>query len=122
MVLNRLKEKGLKMGVVTNSLRADLEKVLSRLGLKDFFDVEVSVDVAGEAKPAEGIFTYAVEKLGLQPKEVLFVGNEVKVDYEGAEKAGLRALVIDRENRLKQGVKKIKDLRGILPVMSTEEK
>jgi hypothetical protein len=37
MVLNRLKEKGLKMGVVTNSLRADLEKVLSRLGLKDFF-------------------------------------------------------------------------------------
>ncbi|MGQ9691446.1 MAG: HAD family hydrolase, partial [Thermoproteota archaeon] len=41
-VLKKLREEGLKIGVVTNSLQADLEKVLSKLGLKGFFDVEVS--------------------------------------------------------------------------------
>jgi putative hydrolase of the HAD superfamily len=105
-VLEKLKERGLKVGIVTNSLQADVEKVLAKLGLVGFFDVEVSVDAAGKAKPAKEIFTYAVKKLGLNPKDVLFIGDDLRIDYEGAEKAGLRALVIDREDKLTCNVRK----------------
>ncbi|MEM3597092.1 MAG: HAD family hydrolase [Candidatus Bathyarchaeia archaeon] len=116
-VLKKLREKGLKVGVITNSLRADVEKVLKKLGLESFFDVKVCVDVAGKAKPAKEIFIYACEKLGLQPKNVLFVGDDAKIDYEGARKAGLNALLIDMDEKQTCNVKKIKSLQEILSVI-----
>jgi putative hydrolase of the HAD superfamily len=116
-VLEKLKERGLKVGIVTNSLQADVEKVLAKLGLEGFFDVEVSVDAAGKAKPAKEIFTYAVKKLGLNPKDVLFVGDDLKIDYEGAEKAGLRAIAIDREDKLTCNIAKIRNLQDLLSIV-----
>lgn len=57
---------------------------------------------------------YAVEKLGLQPHEVLFVGDSLEIDYEGARNAGLKALLIDRENKVQKQVEKIRSLQEIL--------
>ncbi|MGQ9641121.1 MAG: HAD family hydrolase [Candidatus Bathycorpusculaceae bacterium] len=98
-VLHKLRERKVKIGIITNTFKYDLEKVLSKLNLKGFFDIEVTIDVAGKAKPEKEIFIYALNKLGLKPAEALFVGDELEVDYEGALKAGLNALLIDRENK-----------------------
>lgn len=116
-VLEKLKKKSLRVGFITNSMRADVEKVLAKLGLENFFDVAVCVDVAGKAKPAKEIFIYACEKLGLQPKDVLFVGDDVKIDYEGAGKAGLNALLMDRNGKQTSKVRKIKSLQEILSII-----
>jgi FMN phosphatase YigB (HAD superfamily) len=53
VVLRKLKKMSLKVGIVTSSLRSDMEKVLAKLGLKGLFDVEVCIDDAGKAKPAK---------------------------------------------------------------------
>lgn len=113
-LLHKLKEKQVKIGIITNSLQADMKKVLSKLNLEGFFDIEANIDTAGKAKPEKEIFMYTVQKLGLQPKEVLFVGDDVEMDYKGAMKAGLRALLIDRENKADKDVKKIRNLQEIL--------
>lgn len=113
-VIEKLKEKGLKVGVITNSLRTDMEKVFAKLGLENFFDVEVCVDVVGKAKPAKEIFIYACKKLDLQPKDVLFIGDDAKLDYKGARKAGLKALLMDRDDKQPCGLKKIKSLQETL--------
>jgi putative hydrolase of the HAD superfamily len=107
----------LKIGIITNTLQTDVEKVLSKLGLSDFFDLVVSVDMAGKAKPSKEIFMYAAKKLGFQPQEMLFIGDDYEMDYEGAKKAGFKALIIDRENKVNQNVEKIKNLKEILSLL-----
>jgi putative hydrolase of the HAD superfamily len=114
MLLRELKGKHVKIGIVTNGLQADVKKVLSKLNLEGFFDVEASIDAVGKMKPEKEIFIYAVEKLGLQPQEALFIGDDTEIDYKGATKAGLRALLIDRQNRADRDVKKIRNLQEIL--------
>ncbi|MGB9676249.1 MAG: HAD family hydrolase [Candidatus Bathyarchaeales archaeon] len=116
-VLAKLKEMGLKVGVITNGLQTDVNKILAKLGLEGFFDVKVCIDTVGKAKPANEIFTYACEKLGLQPKDVLFVGDSIEIDYEGARKAGLKALLIDRNGKQKRNIRKIKSLQEILSLI-----
>ncbi len=68
-VLHKLKEKCLKIGIITNTLQADAEKVLSKLELSTFFDLIVSVDMAGKAKPSKEIFIYAAKRLGSNHKK-----------------------------------------------------
>ncbi|MEM3580367.1 MAG: HAD family hydrolase [Candidatus Bathyarchaeia archaeon] len=113
-VLQKLRERSLKTGIITNTFKYDLEKVLLKLNLKGFFDVEVCIDVAGKAKPEKEIFNYALKKLGLQPAEAVFVGDEFEIDYEGALKAGLNAFLIDRENKVDGNIRKIRNLNEIL--------
>jgi 2-haloalkanoic acid dehalogenase type II len=113
-LLNKLKEKHVKIGIITNNLETDLKRVLSKLNLEGFFDIEASIDTVGKMKPEKEIFVYAVEKLGLQPKEALFIGDDTEIDYKGARKAGLRALLIDRENKAGGDIKKIRNLQEIL--------
>jgi len=113
-VLHKLKEKHLKIGIVTNSFQIDMEKGLSKLNLRGLFDVEVNIDSAGKAKPAKEIFMFAVRKLCLQLSEVLFVGDEIETDYKGALNAGLQAMLIDRENKANKHIKKMRNLQEIL--------
>jgi len=40
-----------------------------------------------------------LEKIGTKPKESLHVGDSLISDYRGAKAAGLRAVLIDRENK-----------------------
>ena len=113
--LAQLKMKQIKTGIVTNGLREDYEQILQRLGASSCFDVIVGVDSCGKAKPDKRIFLYAVEKLQLKPAEVLFVGDKVERDYEGAEKSGLRPLLINREGRKLKNIDTIKSLTEVLP-------
>ena len=112
--LKTLNEMGLKLGIVTNGFRADLEEILSRTSLTGRFDVTVGVDDVGKPKPNKEIFFYALEKLGVTPQETLFVGDNPKADYEGAENAGLKPLLIDRDNKVSGKIRKIRDLSELM--------
>jgi FMN phosphatase YigB (HAD superfamily) len=73
-------------------------RIFQVLGWKtETFNVIVGIDDCGEAKPHKEVFLYAVRKLGLHPEEVIFVGDSIKYDYEGARKAGLHALLLNRK-------------------------
>lgn len=69
---------------------------LSRIGIRHLFaDVITAVD-AGAAKPAQRIFDVACTRAGVEPHEVLHVGDHPEIDIEGARKAGLRTAWINR--------------------------
>jgi len=112
--LKKLKEEGLKIGVVTNGFQSDIDEILARTCLSNFFDVTVGVDAVGKPKPSEEIFLYALKKLRFSAKETLFVGDNPETDYVGAEKAGLKALLIDRDNKMCRRIRKIQDLSEIM--------
>lgn len=113
--LPRLKQKGLKIGVITNGLQSDVGKIMARIKFDPcFFDVIVTVSTINRMKPEQEIFCHALNVLNVTPSEALFVGDTVEYDYEGAKKAGLKALLIDRHDRINGDYEKIRDLREIL--------
>jgi len=95
--LQRLKQMGLKLGVITGGYEEDIENVLPKAGLNKFFDVCVGVNTTGKRKPNPKAFRYALKQLGIEPSEALFVGDNLEADYLGAEKVGMIPLLIKRE-------------------------
>ena len=112
--LVRLKSRGIKLGIVTNGSRRDFELILGKFGLTEYFDIVVGADTFGRAKPDEEVFLQAVGRIGTKPEETLFIGDSVESDYEGAGKAGLKPLLIDRDGKTSENVERIRSLVGIL--------
>jgi len=112
-VLERLREEGLKLGVVTNGLKSDVDKVLPQVGLTKAFDIVVVTDSIGKMKPDKEIFLHALKKLNVKPHEALFIGDRIEEDYNGAKNAGIKALLIDRENKIEGNAGKIQSLEKI---------
>lgn len=114
-ILSQLKQKGLKVGVITNGLESDVGKIMSKIQFDPcFFDVVVTVSTVNRMKPEQEIFHHALSILNVTPSEALFVGDTIEYDYEGAKKAGLKALLIDRHDRITGDYEKIHDLKEIL--------
>lgn len=112
--LSRLLDKAIKTGVVTNGTERDFRQILQKVKLARYFDVVVGVDTCKKAKPCKDIFLYAVRKLHVSPEETLFVGDSLKYDYEGALKAGLKSLLIDRDGKRPVNVEAITSLTELL--------
>ena len=118
--LTQLKAKGVKTGVVTNGLETDFQKILGKLKLANYFDVLVGVDTCNAGKPNRKIFLYALDKLRVRPKEALYIGDSVKYDYEGAKRAGLKPLIIDREGKAPANVDTIRSLTEVLSFLQND--
>lgn len=108
-----LKDRKIKVGVITNALKEDYEQILQRLNATQLFDVVVGTDACKKAKPDKQIFMWALDKLGVKPEEALFVGNELETDYKGAMRTGLRPLLIDRDGKNKDEVETITSLEEL---------
>jgi 2-haloalkanoic acid dehalogenase type II len=116
--LERLRQMGVRVGLVSNAYEEDIDPILSKANLaKRLFDVVVGVNTIKKAKPQPDIFRYALAKLDVKPKETVFVGDHVDNDYRGARAVGIRALLIERESRSKDDTsnfERIKSLQEIL--------
>jgi len=93
--LSLLREQGLELGIVSN-FDSRLFTVLRGLGIERAFDTITISSLAHAAKPAPKIFLSALEKHAIDPAEALHVGDSPRDDVEGAMKAGLKALLLDR--------------------------
>ncbi|QBE64173.1 HAD family hydrolase [Pseudoduganella lutea] len=88
--LQRLAEK-VTLGSISNG-NADLEVI----GLAHHFKVSLAASRFGKAKPDPEIFLAACEALGVAPHETVYVGDDLRLDVEGAQKAGLKAVWMNR--------------------------
>ena len=79
------------LGSVSNGV-ADLHEI----GLAHHFRVSVAAHHCGCAKPDAAIFHAACEALGVAPEEAVYAGDDPLLDVEGAQKAGLRGVWINR--------------------------
>lgn len=94
--LEQLQKRGLALGVVSN-YNALLRTHLTDLGLADWFSVMVNSADYGKPKPDPGIFHAALGQLSIPAERVLYVGDDVENDYHGARRAGLRAVLLNRD-------------------------
>ncbi len=82
--------KPLPIAIVTDlTARIQFEKI-EKLGLDNLIDVVVTSEEAGHEKPDARLFQLAVQKLAIQPKNLLMVGDSWKRDIEGAIKFDIK--------------------------------
>ena len=101
-VLRDLKSRGLKIGVVSN-WDTRLKTISDGLGLTPLVDFIVISAEVGVRKPDPGIFRMALDRAGVRPEEAIHVGDLLEEDVEGARRAGVRAVLIDRKKRITAG-------------------
>jgi putative hydrolase of the HAD superfamily len=109
-VLEELRAARLRIGVVSNGIR-DLAAFVAHHGL----DVDAVVDsrTHGRVKPHPTIFQAALEVLGVEAAETVMVGDSLEEDVEGARALGMRAILIDREDRHPDVEERLTDLYGL---------
>jgi putative hydrolase of the HAD superfamily len=109
-VLDELRVAALKVGLVSNGIR-DLTEFVAHHRL----DVDAIVDsrTHGRVKPHPTIFQAALERLGVGPGEAVMVGDSLEEDVEGALALGMRALLVDREDRHRDVADRLIDLYGL---------
>jgi len=96
-VLLRLKQMGLKIGLLTDASEEEISLILGKADLERcMFDIIVGTDTVKTIKPDPDFFRYALRKLKVKPEETLFVGDSIVSDYEGAENVGMKAVLLDR--------------------------
>jgi 2-haloalkanoic acid dehalogenase type II len=96
--LAKLKQRNLKLGLISTGYEEDITAIFKKADLeKGSFDVVVGVNTIKKEKPDPEVFKYALAMLQVKPEESLFVGDKIDADYEGAEKVGIHAILIQRE-------------------------
>lgn len=79
-----------RLGVISNfDYTPTALAILDGAGVRGFFDAVVVSDTVGWRKPAPVIFRVALERLGVEPDEALFVGDRPEIDVAGAHGVGL---------------------------------
>lgn len=91
--LSRLRDAGLRLGIVSNS-DGRVEQALAEAGLREYFDVVIDSSLTGIEKPDPAIFRAALNALGVEPDEALYVGDLYEVDVVGARAAGIEAVLL----------------------------
>ncbi len=123
-VLERLKEMGMKLAVVTDALNGHALKRLQRAELLHYFDVVVSGDMTGKRKPEPDSIRLALNRLGVRPEEAVMVGDSIRRDIEAGKRLGMitvyaaygdRNFFENRRGGADFTVESIEDLLTILP-------
>jgi putative hydrolase of the HAD superfamily len=90
--LTTLRQRGLKLAVVTNGGAERQQRKLDALGISGCFDAILISEVEGVRKPDPEIFARALDRCHVEASNALFVGDHPEVDVGGAVQAGLHAV------------------------------
>lgn len=95
-VLDGLRARGLATGLLSNTHwpRALHERWLADAGLLDRLDVRVYTSDLAHVKPHPEAFRALLAAVGVAPEEAVFVGDRPRDDVWGAQRAGLRAVLL----------------------------
>ncbi len=114
-VLKTLKEKKIKIGIGTDMTPYIQILKLEKMNILEFIDFIVTSEEAGEEKPSAKLFQMCLNKAGCLKTECLFIGDDIKKDYEGAKNFGMNTLLLNKKNeQYSEDIKQIKSLKQIL--------
>lgn len=99
--LNFFKRMDVRMGIVSNTTNPGFmkEREMRNLGLKPYFEFAIYSSVTPFRKPHPSIFKLAIDNLGMEPQEILFVGDNLQLDVVGAKGVGMKSAWVNRDHK-----------------------
>ncbi len=103
-LLKTLRERGMRLGIVTNGLSETHREKIALLRISEYFDAIFLADEVGMIKPDPLLFAHACRTLGGAPAHSAMVGDRYDRDIRGALEAGLFTIWLNvRDEELPAG-------------------
>ena len=96
-ILKILKEFDMTVGVISN-LHQNMSDIHKKLGLDKYLDFTITSEEIGWEKPHPLIFEAALKRAGVESGQAIHVGDQYISDVLGAQKVGIKPILIDRGN------------------------
>ena len=117
------------LGVVTNGPAETQRHKYEHTGLQDYFELFLPSGEVGIHKPDPRILRIALDRLGLQPHEALFIGDHLDLDVVCAQDAGMRGILYNPGHRRARDryivpdavVQRLEELPAVLERLEQEE-
>ncbi len=100
--LDTLTARGYALGILSN-FSANCEDVLRQVGAHRYFSFFVVSALAGVEKPDPRIFDLTVRAAKRPRAGIVYIGDSIFHDIEGARRAGIDAILVDRQNQYREG-------------------
>ena len=102
--LQALRRGGLRLGLCSNApyRPASMHAQLAHVGLDRLLDAAVFSGEVGWRKPSPRLFDAALQALGTSAAETVFVGDRLREDVGGASAAGMRTVLVVRDDARRQ--------------------
>ena len=95
--LEKLNEK-FELIIISNAKREFIEIQLKETNLNQFFKyVFSSISDFNKVKKTSDIYKIVLEKLGIQPNEIIHVGDNKLFDYDSPRKVGIKSFYLNRK-------------------------
>ena len=95
-LLRLLRERGLKLALVSSTPHANIDMVLRSLGVEEAFDVIVGEEDVTRGKPNPEGFLLAAKRLGVMPAECVVI-EDAPAGVEAAKRGGMRCVGVCRD-------------------------
>ena len=117
-VLDQLRARGFHIAVVSNTPWGSSAELwlqeLRRHALLERLDAVTFCVEVGWRKPHPAPFLCTLKKLAVEPSDAVFVGDDPRWDVEGAQRAGIRPILISDDPIERQGCTSIARLAFLL--------
>ena len=94
-ILNKLKQKGHKIGIITDGTISRQQRKIINLNLDRFVDAIIYTKKI-EPKPSQLPFISALNKIQIKPENAFYVADNPHLDFKGSKEAGLTTIRILR--------------------------
>ena len=92
--LGTLRQRGFHLGMVSNVDNEQFSHMMQLSQLGSCFDALLTSEQAQSCKPDQAIFSQALKQAGCAPDEAYFVGDSLQQDIAGANRAGMRSVLM----------------------------
>lgn len=111
--LEMLRARGKRLAIISN-FSPNCQALLSDMGLAHYFEFFIVSGILGIEKPDARIFQAAIERAGEPVSALVYIGDSIFHDVQGARSVGMDAILIDRANRhAERDVVRVRDLREL---------
>jgi len=94
-VLDALKKKYM-LTMITNGASLWQREKIEKLDIEGYFEELIVSGELGHHKPSPRIFEEMTRRTGVNPSEIIYIGNDYRKDIQGAKDAGWRAAWVKR--------------------------
>ncbi len=116
-LINRLKERGFRLGILSNGFKEVQYNKLRSSGLDNPVDIVVLSDEIDVNKPDPRLFRHAEKRAGIDPSHCILIGDNPETDIAGALRSGWQAIWFNPEHKpVTESVKEFAE-KGSAPVI-----